>query len=282
LNLSSGGEPVMRFFDIIDWTRPWLAPLLPAAEPVLNAGNWLEQLNRASVEAGLRNHLGLPVRFVPQEALSADTAYEAFISATGCVPTRANLHDFFNALVWLTYPGIKIRLNALQAAEISRAPEIPVRRGKLRDAATIFDENAALLVVRDPGLIDALRAHRWREVFVARRADFERGCEVCLFGHALMEKLVTPFKSITAHALPVAAEAGYFSLSACDKARWLDDAVARRLSNGLATSDFTPLPVLGVPGWWPDQTSAFYDDTGVFREKRGRSVASEDRRQGPD
>ncbi|HBZ06685.1 MAG TPA: DUF3025 domain-containing protein, partial [Massilia sp.] len=31
---------------------------------------------------------------------------------------------------------------------------------------------------------------------------------------------------------------------------------------------FTPLPVLGVPGWWPEQDAAFYADTSVFRPKR--------------
>jgi hypothetical protein len=257
-----------RFFDTIDWTRPWLAPLLPAAQRVIHDGEWFEQLNRAAAQAGVRNHRGLPIRFVPQSELPDGMAYEAHISATGGIPTRANLHDFFNALVWLTFPAIKARLNALQAAEISRTPERRERRGRLRDAATIFDENAALLVTRNPDLVESLRAHRWREVFITRRDEFASGCEVWLFGHALMEKLAAPYKAITAHALPVAAEPGYFSLPDRGKAAWLDETVARQLSNGLATADFTPLPVLGVPGWWSDQTSEFYEDAAVFRAKR--------------
>jgi hypothetical protein len=36
----------------------------------------------------------------------------------------------------------------------------------------------------------------------------------------------------------------------------------------LATASFTPLQVLGVPGWWPGQDAAFYLDTSVFRPKR--------------
>jgi hypothetical protein len=36
----------------------------------------------------------------------------------------------------------------------------------------------------------------------------------------------------------------------------------------LNTSCFTPLPVLGVPGWWSQQDEAFYADTSVFRAKR--------------
>ena len=37
----------------------------------------------------------------------------------------------------------------------------------------------------------------------------------------------------------------------------------------LARKPFTPLPVLGVPGWWPANGAAgFYDDEQVFRPSR--------------
>jgi hypothetical protein len=90
----------------------------------------------------------LPISFVPQEDLPEGTAYEQHIGATGGVPTRDNLHDFFNGLVWLTFPRIKVQLNALQAAQIA-LDGVGKSRGPARDGATIFDENAALLVVRD-------------------------------------------------------------------------------------------------------------------------------------
>ena len=33
---------------------------------------------------------------------------------------------------------------------------------------------------------------------------------------------------------------------------------------------FLPLPVLGVPGWWPaNENPGFYDDADVFRPARG-------------
>jgi hypothetical protein len=264
-----------RLFDVIDWQRPWLAPLRPAAEPIMRAADWREALNDAAAAASLQNHRGLPVRFVPQSRLPPDTAYEAFISATGGVPTRDNLHDFFNALVWLTFPRIKMQLNALQAVEIARSAVIvddvktpAAGRGKLRDAATIFDENAALLVVRDQELVDALHGHRWREIFVNRRVAFQRDWQVWLFGHALMEKLVSPYKAITAHAWPVAADSAFFAMSPQDQRAWIDATASRQLATGLATSDFTPLPVLGVPDWWGDQDDAFYNDAAVFRPKR--------------
>lgn len=55
---------------------------------------------------------GLPLRFIEQATLPAGVAYETHIAETGAVPTRHNLHDFFNALVWFAYPRIKAALNA--------------------------------------------------------------------------------------------------------------------------------------------------------------------------
>jgi hypothetical protein len=212
------------------------------------------------------------LRFVPQEALPEGQAYEQFIGATGCVPTRDNLHDFFNALVWLTFPRIKQQLNALQSAQIALAG-VGKSRGPARDAATIFDENSALLVVRDSldagALVAALRGHRWTEAFCQRRQTFGEDAQVWLFGHALMEKLVAPRKAITAHSRVVVAGDDYFTLTPEARRVWIDAHVASALaSEPLSTAGFTPLPVLGVPGWWPQQDDAFYADTSVFRPKR--------------
>jgi capsid protein len=63
-----------------------------------------------------------PVHFVAQSDLpNSGTAYEQFIFEAGQVPTRENLHDFFNALCWMRFPRTKKRLNQLQAAEIAAA-----------------------------------------------------------------------------------------------------------------------------------------------------------------
>jgi hypothetical protein len=209
---------------------------------------------------------------VPQEALPEGTAYEQHIGATGCVPTRDNLHDFFNGLVWLTFPRIKAQLNALQAAQIAR-DGVGKSRGPARDGATIFDENAALLVVRDnadgQALIAALREHRWREAFLTRRGQWGLDAQVWLFGHALMEKLVTPRKAITAHTRIVLADDAFFTLDHAARRAWIDATVARELAGqGLDTSGFTPVQALGVPGWWPQQDEAFYADASVFRPRR--------------
>ena len=134
----------------IDWSRPWLAPWREPGEALatsLTDGRPLADALNAARRA--------PVRFVPQAELPRGCAYESHIAATGCVPTRDGLHDFFNGLCWMRYPRTKRRLNQLQSAEIAARGIGPVR-GPVRDALTLFDESAALLQAPEP-LWDAYR-----------------------------------------------------------------------------------------------------------------------------
>ena len=267
----------------IDWSRPWYDAVRPAFQQLsldrlaLDGEAFLEAFNRSAATLGLRNHAGLPLRFVPQAALPEGTAYEEFIGATGQVPTRDNLHDFFNGLVWQTFPLIKRQLNALQAAQIAQAG-IGKSRGPARDAATIFDENAALLLVREGsaghGLVDALRAHEWLAALYDKRAMFDSDARLWLFGHALMEKLVAPRKAITAHTRVIFVSDDVLALAPDAQRAWIDAHVAQQLAaEGLNTAGFTPLPVLGVPGWWPaNEAPGFYDDAQVFRPLRAAPV----------
>ncbi len=200
--------------------------------------------------------------FVPQSDLPPNTAYEQHIFTTDCVPTRDNLHDFFNGLIWLRFPLTKRRLNQLQAEQIALAGIAPVR-GPVRDALTLFDENAALLQAPD-AIWQALLAHDWPRLFGELRPRWAEA-RLVLFGHALLEKLVAPYKSITAHVyrVPVPSDLGD-DLAVWDA--WLADQLTAR---ELASKPFTPLPVLGVPGWWPaNEDPAFHADAGVFRPKR--------------
>lgn len=274
----------------INWSRAWLTPFVPVLQVALgearlcdcpaDAGDWLASFNSAAAQQGIRNHHDLALRFVAQASLPVGMAYEAFISATGCVPTRGNLHDFFNALVWLMYPRAKAQLNAAQAAELSRchvasegqpSRAVGSARGAVRDRATIFDENAAILVSADPAIETALRAHAWKDGLLTQRAAFGERCEVRLFGHALIEKLVTPYKAITAHVWVLPVEISYFSLSEQEKRALVDCRLRDGLEGNLLQTGPMPLPVLGVPGWWDRQDAAFYDDATVFRPKNKKS-----------
>ena len=180
----------------IGWKPPWFDGWREPGRAVLQ--RWPPG---APLATALRQQLassGAFAGFVPASGLPSGEPYECFIARTGCVPTRDNPHDFFNGLVWLRFPQAKRRLNALQAEAIAR-DGIQGARGPLRDALTLFDENGALLDAPPP-LWAALRARDWRRLFVTERARW-REARLLLFGHALLEKLVSAPKQATAHVL---------------------------------------------------------------------------------
>jgi hypothetical protein len=237
----------------IDWETPWLADWRAVGEPIAR-----------QVAAGLPQPEALnaagraPLRFVPQADLPEGQAYEDFIFATGQVPTREGLHDFFNALCWMHFPLTKQRLNHLQAREIARVGVGQVR-GPVRDAATVFDENALLIQTSD-AVWTALTEHRWIDALVGLRSEWAH-TRLRTFGHAALEKAVQPYKSITVHLWRVPQ-----SVAQADLDAWL----AQDLTpDKLARKPFSPLPLLGVPGWWmANEDPAFYADVSVFRPRR--------------
>ena len=238
----------------IDWAAPWLAPWRAVGETVA------QQVSAGEPQPNALNNAALaPVRFVPQSELPAGVAYEQYIFERGCVPTRDGLHDFFNGLCWLRFPLTKQRLNQLQAAQIQADGIQPVR-GPARDGLTVFDENAAFLQAPD-ALWDALAAKDWHTLFIDLRPLW-RQAHLLLFGHALLEKLVSPRKAITAHV--------FRAQPATDSIADLDAWVAADLSaEKLARKPFAHLPVLGVPGWWPaNEDPVFYADRDVFRRTK--------------
>lgn len=242
----------------IDWDAPWLADWRAVGEPIAR------QVAAGMPQPEALNAAGrAPMRFVPQAELPEGQAYEDFIFATGQVPTREGLHDFFNALCWMHFPLAKKRLNQLQAQEIARAGVGQVR-GPVRDAATVFDENALLIQPSD-ALWAALTEHRWTEAFVGLRSEWVR-TRLWTFGHAALEKAVQPYKSITVHLWRVPMAVPHAQIDA-----WLaEDLTAHKLSG----KPFSPLPILGVPGWWqPNEDPVFYQDSNVFRPRRAKVPA---------
>lgn len=259
----------------IDWSRPWFAPWQKwgerVAESVAQGASVAQALNAFNDRqnpTNLENNWNLtpiktpikPIRFVSQAALPAGQAYEDFIFNTRQVPTRDGLHDFFNGLCWYRFAQTKARLNALQFAEISRLGVGHIR-GAVRDAITVFDENAVLLQCSD-ALWQALHERQWLRLFVDLRHEWERA-HVILFGHALLEKLITPYKSITGHVYRLSND-----FDAHDDAQ-VDAWLAQNLTpEKLASKPFAPLPVMGLPHWDDAQNPAFYADVQVFRPIR--------------
>lgn len=277
----------------LDWTAPWLADWQDPGLAVLQA---LHE-GRAADLPGALTRLGtarsgescaamdappLP-RFVPQSVLPAGQSYEDYIALERAVPTREGLHDFFNGLCWLRFARTKSTMVEWHARVLAERGAGQPTRGPLRDALTLLDENAALLHAPEP-LWAALAARDWQAAFVGLRGLWLQA-RLVLFGHALLEKLATPYKAITAHllVLPMPAlpaptahppSAALASAGALGAPHPWDGVLAQALQEPggqewLASKPYLPLPVLGVPGWWaPNADTAFYDDPAVFRRPR--------------
>ena len=200
------------------------------------------------------------VRFRPAADIPG-VAYEKHIFETGEVSTRENnWHDLFNALVWCRFPYLKTAMNEVHYRHLGEEQE--GRRGRRRDALTLLDESGVVVFSGDEGLLSALRARDWESAFVNRRGSWgEAGIMVC--GHAILEKFLAPYKSLTAHALLMPLHG---AVCAADFDAMLAEGV-RDGSLPSTTRDLSPLPLMGIPGWWAggDQDEEFYADRDVFR-----------------
>ncbi|NDF05424.1 MAG: DUF3025 domain-containing protein [Betaproteobacteria bacterium] len=241
-------------FSSYAWFKPWRL----TADTIVQAWHQHPDALHACLAAKQTDFVA-----VPQTLLPSDEAYEAFIYRTHTVPTRNNAHDFFNGLCWLRFPQTKQQLNRLQAQAIQKEG-VTAQRGALRDALTLFDENAALLCAPEV-LWQALKTQDWQALFVTHRQAWHQA-HLTLFGHALLEKLLKPYKGITAHVLcvPVPVDVQAAGDAALDA--WLSQRLHETEMQG---KPFLPLPVLGVPAWWPpNEDMGFYADPQVFRPQK--------------
>lgn len=218
---------------------------------------------------------GAAIRFVPDDG-SPGLPYERRIHETGEVPTRpANCHDLFNGLAWCLLPETKRAMNALHYRELDPDPAAP--RGPVRDAVTLLDESGVVVFGRDPELLEAIAAGQWEQAFVACRDSWLSRTRVVLCGHALLEKFLHPYKSITAHAMLFLLKDDSKGMPGLEP---LDRMIAAQLEGGgldAGPSALTPLPLAGIPGWWPggSQDADFYADVSVFRPRgKERAAAS--------
>lgn len=216
---------------------------------------------------GLRSAGGHAIRFVSSGDLG-DDGYEHRIYTSGQVSTRPrSWHDLFNALVWMRYPRIKTALNELHYQ--AGAGRRDGTRGPLRDALTLFDECGAIVMSDRPDILRALAERRWRDAFLAD--GFDTSVTISVIGHAMLEKFLSPYKAMTANVLFVQVQPGFLMLTRQQRANRLDLGTAECLSKGEflhTTASLSPVPLAGVPGWWPRQAQdeyGFYLDRDIFR-----------------
>lgn len=222
------------------------------------------QLNDALPSAGKR--------FVQQDQTLIDDGlhYEVRIAERHVIATRAeNWHDLFNAMIWCRYPAIKQALNARQVAHIATMGI--TQRNRAQYALTQFDEAGVIVCVRDPALLALWNQHDWTALFHQHASAWRSGDLriAAVIGHALLEHALVPALLLVGKCLVVQGE--------------IDDEtcianVARAITEGRALNDpqeLRPLPLAGIPGWYPGQDAAFYAEAECFQPVRaGRHYPS--------
>ncbi len=248
-----------------------LAALFPLAQlsdfpslPLLN--QWLAQYQQ-----------NLAVSFVGNDELSHDGRYyEEFIFATGKVPTRSqNWHDLFGALIWCLFPQSKRALNERHQQEIIMHGK--TQRSAVRHRLTLLDECGVLLCYCEQAapMIAKLKAHEWHSAFVDHRQQWLGHTSTLMpviFGHAIYEMATRPYLGLTAKLWPLCVPEAFFQWPLLQRLTFIDEQLSVQISNNSLAElqqQLTPLPLLGVPGWYADNIQpAFYLNTDYFRPKR--------------
>jgi hypothetical protein len=203
-------------------------------------------------------------RFVVQDDSLLDDGlhYEARIAA-GRIATRAeNWHDLFNAAVWCRYPALKQAFNARQCAHIATMG--PRDRNRAQYALTQFDEAGVIVRLRDASLLPLWDRHDWHALFFGH-ADAWRNGDIAIaavVGHALLEIALVPALFMVGKCLVV--QGGHDDDSCIDH-------VVKAVREGRVLNDpleLRPLPLAGVPGWYPGQDAGFYEAAECFQPVR--------------
>jgi len=256
---------------------PMFGPLATYGARLRSERDWPQRsvLQHLLRERGVSTAAGVPLRLV---ADLGPEPYETRIRERGEMHFRErDWHDLFNALVWLAYPRAKSALNDAQSAasrmQSSAGTRSSSQRGPQRDALTLFDENGAIVVSSDPALLEDVRCFRWKRLFWTRRSEMQSAMRVFAFGHALLHKALAPYIGMTAHAMLLPVTADFVLREPNEQREALDRIVAAALWRITNPRSLAPLPVLGVPGWWPDnEHAAFYENVAYFRTGRGKHL----------
>lgn len=140
-----------------DRDKPAFAPITRAMSPFREHRDWpsLDDWNAAFPP--LLSASGAPIRFVAQppkrrkrDLNDLEELYDERIYTRGEVPSRAETwHDFFNMLVWATFPAVKRAINARQRAALRAriTPDmtrLPPTRTREQDTLAMLDEGGVM------------------------------------------------------------------------------------------------------------------------------------------
>lgn len=264
--------------------KPDFLKVSPLFEPLRPIGNSLDKLSdwpnlkdlayliqQSSRQIVTRS--GKSVHFVPQRksVRSFEEQYEVRIYHKGEVQTRlCNWHDLFNALVWIAFSKTKAELNQLHyQAIIQEWRAGKKQRGLLRDAATCFDESGVVVVCSDDNLARLLKDFEWKELFWTQRATLVAHMKFFLFGHGLYEKALNPYVGMTGKGIVLPVAEDFFGQTLSFQLDFIDTMLSVYIRHHLtSTTDLTPVPVLGYPGWSSGNADkSYYDNRHYFRPR---------------
>ena len=261
------------------WRSPIFEPLRASCGGLPRA-HWpdLDDLRQLLARRGvpITTAGGAALKVVAQSARprSWEERYEARVFLEGELQVReGSWHDFLNLLVWLVFPMTKAALNGRHYAALRAQREAgSANRGPVQDALTLFDEGGVIVASADDDLAACLRDWRWKELFWRQRARLASCMRFYLFGHALYEKALRPFTGITGRGIVLTSSPDLLAAALPEQLALIDAEIARHISdigNLAVTRELAVVPVLGVPGWCPDnERESYYDDPDYFRAVR--------------
>jgi DUF3025 family protein len=207
--------------------------------------------------------------FVAQDSarLKRLGGYEQHVAQLSAVPTRpGNWHDFFNMLVWAHFPKLRWALNCLHV-DPTVGPKDPRNgRAPAQNLAATFDESGMLVLSTSASLIEDLRGLKFKRVFWDRRDEVTATTHFWLVGHGALEALLEPLPGLCARAMLLHVPALPTDADFDARRFELDAQVAQRIDGWrTAQSVLDPIPLLAIPGYFPNDFAEFYDDLRQIR-----------------
>ncbi|NOZ53754.1 MAG: DUF3025 domain-containing protein [Gammaproteobacteria bacterium] len=266
-------------------------PLLPLAEEFMASHAHWPNLNdyQNFLEQGqsrIYSDAGAALHFVPQgkKPSTVDATYEPRIYLKGEIQTRLrNWHDFFQVLVWKIFPNTKITLNRLHYHALvarhnmlqinQQSPtKTPSQRSHMENALTQFDECGAIILSSNKTLLHLIQNFKWKTLFWEHRSELSADLKCIVFGHAIYEKAIKPYLGLTAHSLLLHVDKNILQQPALKLTRIADQLINKQfnqVNNITSPQRFSPFPLLGMPGWLPENNQPdFYNNIRYFRSGR--------------
>jgi hypothetical protein len=187
--------------------------------------------------------------------------YERHVAELRRVPTRrASWHDFFNMAVWAHFPKLRWALNSLHVDDDVGPKDPRNGRAPAQNVAATFDEAGMLVVSSSRGVLEELRALRFKRAFWQQRAELLATTRFWLVGHGMLESLLEPHAALAARSLLLHVPCLPPASGADDFRFELDALAASRIQGWRAgRTVLDPVPLLAIPGYSDNDSADFYD-----------------------